>query len=77
MIINKPYIDRIIKLRKENDDPVLEFAVRNKDSPINTWDDLQPYNKKELNLLYFNNIDGVKLKFSNTTLIINGRHKLE
>jgi hypothetical protein len=56
-------------------DPVQEFAIRNKDSPLNIWECFQPFNEKELNLLNFTNIDGVKLKFKHTTLTVNGRHK--
>ena len=75
MLVNKPFIDKVIKLRNQMKDPVTEFAIRNKDSPINTWGNLQTFNSKRLNLLYFTNIDGVKLKFKHTTLIVNGRHK--
>ena len=77
MIRNKPLIDEVIKLRNQMEDPVTEFAVRNKASPLNTWEDFQSFNMKELNLLNFTNIDGVKLKFKHTTLIVNGRHKPE
>jgi len=75
MIKNKPLIDEVIKLRNEMKDPAQEFAVRNKASPLNVWDDFQPFNIKELNLLNFTNIDGVKLKFKHTTLTVNGRYK--
>lgn len=75
MIKNKLFIDEVIKLRNEMKDTVQEIATRNKASPLNTWNEFQPYNAKELNLLYFTNIDGVKLKLKHTTLTVNGRHK--
>lgn len=75
MIINKPFIDEIIYKRNKKNDPVRKFSVRNKASPINEWEEFQTFNLKEFNLKQFTNIDGVKLKFRHTTLLINGRHK--
>ena len=78
MNANKELIERTIELRKKfNDDPVKEFATRNKDSPINEWNKFQKFTKKEFKKIYTSEIDGVKLKFRYTTLIINGRHKSE
>lgn len=74
MIINKPFIDEIIQKRNERQDPVQKFAVRNKASPINEWEEFQPFNLKEFNLIHFTNIDGVKLQFKYTLLTINGRY---
>ena len=75
MVKNKPFIDKVIQGRMLKKDPVQQFTVRNKASPLNVWEKLQPYKEKRLNILYFTNIDGVKLKFKHTTLTINGRHK--
>lgn len=75
MYKNKDLIDEVIKLRNEMNDQVTEFAVRNKASPLNDWNEFQPFNIKELHLLNFTDIDGVKLKFEHTTLTVNGRHK--
>lgn len=76
MTVNKELIERTIHLRKSfHDDPVKEFATRNKDSPINEWNNPEKFTEKEFKKIYTSEIDGVKLKFRYTTLIINGRHK--
>lgn len=75
MIKNKALIDSVINKRNDKKDPVQEFSTRNKDSPLDEWNFFKPFNEKEFNLNLFTNIDGVKLKFKHTTLLINGRHK--
>ena len=75
MIINKPFIDEVITMRKEENDPVKKIAIRNKASPINVWGNFKPFTIKYYNSIYTNNIDGVKLRFKHVTLTINGRHK--
>lgn len=72
---NRKLIDEVIRLRNEKEDPIQEFATRNKDSPLNFWDNFKPFKTKEFYLNLFTNIDGVKLKFKHTTLTVNGRHK--
>lgn len=75
MIKNKPFIDEVLRLRKKANDNPTSFAVRNKASPLNNWEDFQPFILEKLNQLYFTQIDGIKLKFQFTTLLVNGRHK--
>lgn len=75
MIKNKPLIDAVINGRKMKQDPVQEFAVRNKASPLDVWCKFKPYTEEAFNQIFNLNIDGVKLKFRFTTLTVNGRHK--
>ena len=72
---NRPLIEKVIEMRNKKQDPVTEFATRNKDSPLDVWDKFKPFTKKEFYLNLFTNIDGVKLKFRHTELTVNGRHK--
>lgn len=72
---NRKLIEEVIEMRKKDQDQVQEFATRNKDSPLEFWDKFKPFTTKEFYLNLFTNIDGVKLKFKNTTLTVNGRHK--
>lgn len=75
MIKNKTLIDEVICQRNKKNDPVKEFAVRNKASPLDVWCKFKPFTKESFNQIYKSNIDGVKLKFRFTTLVVNGRHK--
>lgn len=75
MIKNKPFIDKVIAGRKMKNDPVTEFATRNKASPLNIWCNFKPFTEQSFKNIFNLNIDGVKLKFKFTTLTINGRHK--
>ena len=75
MMKNKPLIKDVIQLRKKNNDPVKEFATRNKASPLNNWSKFKPFSEEAFNLIFNKNIDGVKLKFKYITLLINGRLK--
>ena len=75
MLINKKLIEETINLREQKNDFVREFATRNKISPINQWNEFEPYTENDFQKIYDNEIDGVKLKFKYTTLTINGRHR--
>ncbi|MDP8217635.1 MAG: hypothetical protein P9M03_02790 [Candidatus Theseobacter exili] len=72
---NKPFIEETIKLRLKANDPVKEFATRNKTSPIDVWNNFQKYTKRAFKIIYRLPIDGVKLKFRYVTLTFNGRHR--
>lgn len=72
MIPNKEFIDKTISLM-ESKDPVQSFSTRAKTS--STWTELEPYSIEAFKRVYQQpTIDGVKLKFKNTTVILNGRH---
>ena len=75
MIRNKPLIDEVIKGRNMKNDPVKEFAIRNKASPLNIWCKFKLFTVESFNNIFHLNIDGVKLKFKHITFTINGRHK--
>lgn len=72
---NRQLVEDTINLRLKKKDPVKEFAIRNKASPIDTWSRFIPYTQEAIKPYYFLPIDGFKLKFKFTTLTINGRHK--
>lgn len=75
MITNKPFIQEIIKLRKEKKDMVLKFSVRNKSSPVDRWSKFIQFDNQQLNqFIDLRIIDGIKLKFKYTTLVINSRY---
>lgn len=75
MINSKPFLEKVIHYRNEKKDPVKEFAIRNKDSPINIWCKFVPFSIESFNNIFNLNIDGVKLKFKYVTFLMNGRHK--
>ena len=75
MIRNKPLIDSVILGRDKEDDPVKEFAYRNKASPIGVWCNFKLFTVESFNNIFNLSIDGVKLKFRHITLTVNGRHK--
>ncbi len=75
MVKNKELIEETIRLRKLKDDSPQKIATRNKASPIDCWNCFNPFNKKNYNNIFNDNIDGLKLKFRYTTLTINARHK--
>ena len=75
MTKNKAFIESVIQRRNNRQDPVQEFAIRNKASPIKVWCKFEPYSEESFKTVFKSNIDGVKLKFKNVTLTINGRHK--
>ena len=72
---NRQLVEQTIQLRMKQNDPVREFAVRNKASPLNKWSDFIPYTEEAIKKFYHLPIDGFKLKFKFTTLTISGRHK--
>lgn len=72
---NEAYILEVIQQRKERQDPVQQFAVRNKASPLNFWHKFEPYSEEAFRKIYKGNVDGVKLKFKTVTVLINGRHR--
>lgn len=75
MLVNKKFIEETIELRMQKNDPVKEFAIRYKSSPIKEWNEFEPYTETEFQKIYNQPvIDGVKLKFRYTTHTINGRH---
>lgn len=76
MLINKPLIEETIRLSELRNDPVQSFATRNKASPIDFWFCFVPFTRSSFNLIYNQQIDGVKLKFRNDILTFNGRHSL-
>ncbi len=76
MIKNKKLIDYVINKRMKRNDPVTEFAIRNKASPIEMWGEFIPFTNEAYNNIYQLKTDGIKLKFKHTTLTINARHKL-
>lgn len=54
-------------------DPVQEFSTRAKTS--SDWSEFEPYTEEAFQRIYQEpKIDGVKLRFNSTTLLINGRH---
>ena len=71
MIDYKQLIKRTIKLREEMKDPVKEYATRNKDSPIDNWNESQVYSPALFNLSLNTDIEAAKLKFKYVTLTIN------
>lgn len=75
MVKNKELIEETIRLRELKDDSPQEIATRNKASPLDKWNAFKPFNQKNYNNIFKNNIDGLKLKFRYTTLTINARHK--
>lgn len=76
MLVNKKLIEETITGREQKNDPVQEFSVRYKSSPIDDWNKFEPYTKSAFQKIYSEPVvDGVKLKFRYTTLTINGRHK--
>lgn len=76
MVVNKKLIEETIALRMQSNDPVKEFAIRYKTSPIKEWKDFEPYTETAFQKIYNQSVvDGVKLKFKHTTLTINGRHR--
>lgn len=74
MIGNKSFIEELIFKRNMKNDPVREFAIRNKDSPVEVWEQFKTFDFKELNFLLLADIDGIKLKFKYVTLYINDRY---
>jgi hypothetical protein len=76
MIKSKPFIEKVINLRKQKKDPVLKIAIRNKASPVEGWSNFIPYSDEVFFRIFNLNIDGIKLKFRYTTLVLNGRHNI-
>lgn len=73
MIPNKELIEETISLQESDKDPVQQFSTRKKTS--SEWSELEPYSEEAFQRIYEEPIiDGVKLKFKSTLLIINGRH---
>ena len=72
---NRQFIEKVLKYRNELNDPIRQFATRNKASPILDFEEFQDYNEQDFKQVYNNNIDGATLKFKYVTLVINGRHK--
>lgn len=75
MLKNQQLIESVIQGRNDKQDPVKEFATRNKASPLNVWCKFELFTKESFLKIYNTNIDGLKLKFRYVTLTINGRHK--
>ena len=75
MIKNKTLIEDTITLRALKNDSPQKIATRNKSSPLDKWNTFKPFNQKNYTNIFNPNIDGLKLKFRYTTLIINARHK--
>lgn len=73
MIPNRKLIEDVIQYRMTQEDPVQRFSTRAKTS--SEWSEFEPYNEEAFLRIYQEpKIDGVKLKFYSTTLIVNGRH---
>lgn len=73
MLKNKKRIDDIIK---EHDPKSFEVSVRTIADVPTKWSRFFPYNDSAIKLIYQSKIiDGVKIKFRYTTLIINARHR--
>lgn len=70
---NKAFIQRTIALRIKDNDILREYAIRNKASPIDDWSNFKRYKKESIEEVFKPSVDGVKLKFKHTTLVINGR----
>jgi len=73
---DKKLIEKVILLREKNSDKILMYSIRNKASPSFCWSKFRKYSKESFNEIYSPQIDGLKLKFKNTILTINGRHSL-
>jgi len=73
---DKKLIEKVILLREKNNDKISMYAIRNKASPYFCWSKFRKYSKESFDEIYFSQIDGLKLKFKNTILTINGRHSL-
>jgi len=75
---NKDLIIEVIKMRKDRQDPVQKIATRNKASPLDKWNNFEPFTTHSLTEIFSSNdFDGVKMKFRFVVLTINGRHKTE
>ena len=77
MRVNKEFIEETIALQKADGDPVTEFATRYKKCKYDEWNDFEIYTEDNFAKIYDLPIDGVKLKFRYTTLIVNGRHSMK
>ncbi len=75
MLANKELVTKTIALREKKNDFVREFSIRYKKSPIDEWSEFEKYTEKCFQKIYeIPIVDGVKMKFKYTTLVINGRH---
>ena len=72
---NRELIEKTIIRRLNKNDPVREFSIRNKASPIAEWGEFKPYSLKMFESVYLPNVDGVQLRFKYVVLVFNGRYK--
>lgn len=74
MYSNKKKVETLIKLRELKDDKPKDFAIMVKSHRNESFSKFIPFSYDSIQKFYSLPLIGLKIRFNNTTVFINGKH---